>query len=102
MFKDPPRMGSVVGYALIHSIAAGLTRAGGTELAAMRKGFAGASFETPFGAAAYRALDHQSTLGAYVGKTAVKDGHGVMVDWHYVDGGTVMPDDDFVRTLRPA
>ena len=102
MFKDPPRMGSVVGYALIHSIAAGLKRAGSTELAAMQKGFAGASFETPFGPAAYRSLDPQSTLGAFVGKTALKDGHGVMVDWHYVDGGTVMPSDDFVRALRPA
>ena len=29
----------------------------------------------------YRALDHQSTMGAYVGKLALKDGKGVMVDW---------------------
>ena len=102
MFKDPPRMGSVVGYALIHSIAACLKRAGSTDAAAMQRGLAGAVFDTPFGPAAYRAIDHQSTLGAFVGKTAVKDGRGVMVDWHYVDGGTVMPTDDFVRTLRPA
>ena len=102
MFKDPPRMGSVVGYALIHSIAAGLERAGSTDLAAMEKGFSGATFETPFGPAAYRSLDHQSTLGAFVGKTALKDGRGAMVDWRYVDGGTVMPPDEFVRALRPA
>ena len=102
MFKDPPRMGSVVGYALIHSIAAGLKRAGGTDLAAMQKGFAGAAFDTPFGPAAYRGLDHQSTLGAFVGRTALKDGKGVMVDWRYVDGGTMMPPDSEVRTLRPA
>ena len=102
MFKDPPRMGSVVGYALIYSIAAGLKRAGDVELAAMEKGFAGASFETPFGPAAYRAIDHQSTLGAFVGKTALKDGRGIMVDWHYVDGGTVQPSDEYVRSVRPA
>ncbi len=101
MFKDPPRMGSVVGYALIHSIAAGLKRAGKTDVAAMQKGFAGAEFDTPFGPAAYRAIDHQSTLGAFVGKTALKDGHGVMTDWAYADGGTVMPTDDFVRSVRP-
>ena len=95
-------MGSVVGYALIHSIAAGLKRAGGTDVAAMQKGFAGAEFDTPFGPAAYRAIDHQSTLGAFVGKTALRDGHGVMTDWAYVDGGTVMPMDDFVRSVRPA
>ncbi len=102
MFKDAPRMGSVVGYALIHSIAAGLKRAGGTDVAAMQKGFAGAVFDTPFGPAAYRAIDHQSTLGAFVGKTALKDGRGVMIDWAYVDGGTVMPTDDSVRSVRPA
>ena len=70
--------------------------------AAMEQGFAGASFETPFGPAAYRSLDHQSTLGAFMGKTALKDGRGVMVDWHDAGGDTVMPPDDVVRTLRPA
>ncbi len=102
MFKDPPRMGSVVGYTLIHAIVAGIARAGGTDLAAMQKGFAGAGFDSPFGPASFRAVDHQSTLGAYVGKTAVKDGRGMMVDWHYVDGSAVMPPDAFVKSLRPA
>ncbi|MEJ1978525.1 MAG: ABC transporter substrate-binding protein [Acetobacteraceae bacterium] len=102
MFKDLPRMGSVVGYALIHSIVAGLQKAGGTDLAKLRTGFEGAQFDTPFGPAAYRAIDHQSTLGGFVGKTALVDGKGAMADWHYVDGASVMPPDDFVRKLRPA
>jgi branched-chain amino acid transport system substrate-binding protein len=33
---------------------------------------------TPFGMIEYRPIDHQSTLGAYVGKIGVKDGKGVM------------------------
>ena len=102
MFKDPPRMGSVVGHALITSIAAGVKRAGTTDLPALIKGFAGAGFETAFGPASYRAIDHQSTLGAFVGKLGVSNGHGMMKDWAYVDGASVMPPDDFVRTLRPA
>ena len=102
MFKDPPRTGSVVGYALIQSIVAGMTKAGGTGLETMIKGFAGASFDTPFGPVNFRTIDHQSTLGAFVGKTALSGGHGVMADWHYVDGASVMPPDDFVRKLRPA
>ena len=48
-FNEPPRMGSVVGYSMIHSIAAGLARAGGTATDQMVTGFAGAEFETPFG-----------------------------------------------------
>ncbi len=102
LFKDPPRMGAVVGYALIQAIAAGVARAGATDLPALVKGFAGAGFDTPFGPATFRAIDHQSTLGAFVGKTALVGGHGAMADWAYVDGASVMPPDDFVRTLRPA
>lgn len=100
-FKEAPRMGSVVGYALIKSIAAGIAKAGGVGTDAMAKGFAGVSFETPIGSASYRAIDHQSTMGAFVGKLAQKDGKGVMVDWRYVDGASVMPADAVVGTLRP-
>jgi branched-chain amino acid transport system substrate-binding protein len=99
-FKELPRMGSVVGYALIASIAAGITRAGGVSTAQMEKGFAGATFPTPFGDCTYRALDHQSTMGTFVGKLAVQDGKGVMTDWRYVDGASVMPPAAFVEKLR--
>ncbi len=40
-------------------------------------------------------------MGAFVGKTAVKDGKGVMVDWYYADGAKYLPSDDEVRKLRP-
>ena len=100
-FNDYPRMGSVVGYALIQAIAAGLARAGGMTSDQLASGFAGAEFETPFGNARFRALDHQSTLGTFLGKTALKGGKGVMVDWRYVDGASVMPPDAQVRKLRP-
>jgi branched-chain amino acid transport system substrate-binding protein len=95
-------MGSVVGAALIASIVAGIAKSGSVDSEAMAVGFAGASFATPFGTAMWRAQDHQSTLGTYVGKTALKDGHGVMVDWRYVDGAAALPPDDIVKSLRPA
>jgi len=100
-FNESPRMGSVVGYTLINSILAGLTASGGTSTDQMVKGFAGAKFDTPFGPAMYRAIDHQSTMGTFVGKLALRNGKGVMVDWHYVDGASVMPSDAEVRKLRP-
>jgi len=37
-----------------------------------------------------------------VGKTALKDGRPVMVDFKYVDGGAVLPSDADVKKLRPA
>jgi branched-chain amino acid transport system substrate-binding protein len=58
--------------------------------------------DTPFGPITFRALDHQSTRGAYVGRIAVKDGKGVMVDTSYADGKAYLPSDDWVRAHRPA
>ena len=100
-FKETPRMGSVVGYALIASIAAGITKAAGLETAKLEAGFKGASFDTPFGSALYRPIDQQSTFGTFVGRTAVKGGAGTMVAWKYVDGATAQPSDADVRKMRP-
>ena len=61
----------------------------------------GLQFTSPLGPVTFRALDHQSTLGAYVGKTALKGGRGVMVDWRYADGKDYLPPDDAVRVMRP-
>jgi len=47
-----------------------------------------------------RAIDHQSTMGAYVGQLAKKDGRGVMVNWHYADGARYQPADAEIRKLR--
>ena len=64
-------------------------------------GVADASFTTPFGICRFRTIDHQSTMGTYVGRLTKQDGHGGMVDWRYVDGEAVLPPDDVVRQLRP-
>jgi branched-chain amino acid transport system substrate-binding protein len=58
--------------------------------------------ETPFGPITYRAQDNQSTMGAFVGVTAVKDGKGVMTSYRYIDGASVQPSDAEVKKLRPA
>jgi branched-chain amino acid transport system substrate-binding protein len=100
-FKDDPDWGAVIGYTLIHSIAAGVGRSKGLSLAELEQGFAGVTFPTPFGQCQYRAIDHQSTLGAFVGKLAQKGGKGTMVDFRYVDGASVLPPDSVVEKLRP-
>lgn len=101
-FNDYPRLGSVVGFDTMNSIAAALAKAGTTDNEKLVDAMKGLKFPSAFGSAEYRAVDHQSTLGAYVGKTAVKDGKGVMVDWSYRDGAKYLPSDDVVKTLRPA
>jgi branched-chain amino acid transport system substrate-binding protein len=101
-YGDYPRNGSLVGYNTMLSIAAAIEKAGITETEALVEAFKGLKLATPVGEITYRAIDHQSTMGAFVGKTAVKDGKGVMVDWSYRDGADYLPSDDEVRALRPA
>lgn len=100
-FAENPKNGSVVGYSLVRAIAAGITAAGGTGAEVMADKFAGVPFETPFGRASFRAIDHQSTMGAFVGRLGLKDGRGTMVDWRYVEGDSVLPSDAEVRKMRP-
>ena len=100
-FKDYPRAGSVVGYNAIVSIAAGLQKAGSADTEKLLAAFRGLEVKTPFGPITYRPQDHQSTMGAYVGKTAQRQGKGVMVDFTYQDGGKFQPSDEEVKKLRP-
>ncbi|HEX7967128.1 MAG TPA: ABC transporter substrate-binding protein [Stellaceae bacterium] len=101
-FNDYPRLGSVVGYSTFKAIAAGIAKAGSTDTDKLIAAMEGLPVETPLGGITFRAVDHQSTMGAYVGKTAVRDGKGVMVDFHYDDGKNYLPSDAEVAKLRPA
>jgi branched-chain amino acid transport system substrate-binding protein len=101
-YQDYPREGSVVGYSAVMSIAAAMRKAKSTATEKLVAAMRGLVVDTPFGKVTFRALDQQSTMGAYVGRLAVKDGKGVMVDWKYADGAAYLPSDDWVRAHRPA
>jgi branched-chain amino acid transport system substrate-binding protein len=101
-YKEYPRLGSVVGYTTVIAIADAIKRAGSTDTEKMIAAFKGLKTTSPFGPITFRASDHQSTMGAYVGRTAVRDGRGVMVDFRYIDGAAVLPSDAEVAKLRPA
>ena len=101
-WKEYPRLGSIVGYTSLHSLAAAIRKAGSTDTEKMIAAFANLTLSSPFGPIRYRASDNQSTMGAYVGVTALNQGRGVMKDFRYIDGAAVLPSDDEVRKLRPA
>ena len=101
-FNDYPRLGSVVGYSTVITAAEALRKAGSTDTAKLVAAMNELPVIPPFGRIVYRSIDHQSTMGAYVGRTTVRDGKGVMVDWHYADGKDFLPSDAEVRKLRPA
>lgn len=101
-FGVHPGIGSLVGYATTKTIATAITKAGSTDTDAMIAAFKGLEVATPVGDITFRALDHQSTMGAFVGTIALRDGTGVMVDWSYKDGADYLPSDEEVRAMRPA
>jgi branched-chain amino acid transport system substrate-binding protein len=101
-YNDYPRLGSIVGYATIYSLAEGIKKAGSTDTDKLIAAFRGLKVPSPFGPFEYRASDHQATMGAYVGKIALKDGKGTMSDFKYVDGASVLPSAEEVKKLRPA
>src|SRR5688572_16794982 len=100
-WNDYPRLGSIVGYDTMKSLAAGIAKAGSTETEKLIGAFRGLKLESPFGPFEYRAIDHQATVGAYVGKIALKDGKGTMSDFKYIDGASVLPPPEEVKKLRP-
>jgi len=100
-WNDYPRLGSIVGYVTMKSLAAGIAKAGSTDTEKLIAAFRGLKVDSPLGPFVYRASDHQATMGAYVGKIALKDGKGTMADFKYIDGLTVLPSDAEVAKLRP-
>ncbi len=99
-WNDYPRVGSVVGYTAVYAIAEGLRKARSTQPQKLSKALEGLQMQSPFGRIAWRAIDHQSTMGAFVGQLAKKDGRGVMVNWRYADGARYQPSDAEIRKLR--
>jgi branched-chain amino acid transport system substrate-binding protein len=99
-WNDYPRQGSVVGYTSVYAIAEALKKARSADTEKLVEALKGLKMGTPFGPIEWRALDHQSTMGAYVGQLANKDGKGVMVNWRYADGAAFQPPDQEVLSLR--
>jgi branched-chain amino acid transport system substrate-binding protein len=99
-WKDYPRQGSVVGYAAVHTVASAIRKAKSADTEKLVQALKGLQMQTPFGPVTWRAIDHQSTMGAYVGQLAKKDGKGTMVNWRYVDGAKVQPSDQEIKALR--
>ncbi|MGH8689617.1 MAG: ABC transporter substrate-binding protein, partial [Burkholderiales bacterium] len=99
-WNDYPRQGSVVGYTAVHAVAEAIRKAGSAETEKLVEALKGLRMRTPFGPIEWRAIDHQSTMGAYVGQLAKRGGKGTMVNWRYADGAGFQPTDEEVRKLR--
>jgi branched-chain amino acid transport system substrate-binding protein len=101
-YNDYPRLGSIVGYATLKTAAEVIKKATSLDQEKLVAAMKGLQVDTPIGKITFRALDHQSTMGAYVGRLGVKDGKGVMSSFNFADGAKFMPSDAEVKKMRPA
>lgn len=101
-FSERPQLQAVLGYSTMMAIAAGLKKSDGVEGEALLEALRGLHWSSPLGELSFRALDQQSTMGAFVGLVSQKDGRSTMRDWHYLDGTAYLPPPTYVRGRRPA
>ncbi len=101
-YNENPKMGSVVGYSTMQAIFAAIRKAKSVDNEKLVTAMRGLQFTTPFGATTFRAIDQQSTMGAYVGKLDLRGPKGTMVQWRYADGKDYQPTDAYVKTRRPS
>jgi branched-chain amino acid transport system substrate-binding protein len=98
----PPTLGALIGYVTYQAIAEGIRKAGSTDTGKLVAAFKGLKVETPIGPITFRAVDGQSTMGAWVGTTKIDParGVGIMVNHEYISGDKVLPSDDEVKKMR--
>ncbi len=101
-YNDYPRLGSIVGYVTMKTAAAAIKKASSLDQEKLVASMKGLQVDTPFGKITFRALDHQATMGAYVGRLGVKDGKGIMNSFSFADGAKYLPADEEIRKMRPA
>jgi len=99
-FNDTPRLGSLLGYVVGFMMRDMLDRAGSTDTEKLLAALHDARFDTVVGPVTMRGLDHQSTLGAWVGETTRREKAGAMKNWRYEDGARYLFPEAEVKAQR--
>jgi len=101
-WDEEPKTGSIVGYNSMMTIKSLLEETPSLATEDLLATMEGLRVDAPTGAFHYRPVDHQATMGAWVGRTALVDGEPAMVDWYYAPGEDYLPSPEEAAELRPA
>jgi len=101
-FSERPQLSAVLGYSTMMAIAGGLKKSEGGDGEVLLESLRGLHWSSPLGELSFRALDQQSTMGAFIGLVSQKDGRSTMREWRYLDGTAYLPPPTYVRGRRPA
>ncbi|MEO1291356.1 MAG: ABC transporter substrate-binding protein [Pseudomonadota bacterium] len=99
---ESPKTGSLVGYNSMLAIAEMFRTTTSLETKDLLAAMDTIVVDSPSGPFTFRPGDHQATMGAWVGRTAVVDGKPVMVDWYYAPGEDYLPSEAEAIAMRPA
>jgi branched-chain amino acid transport system substrate-binding protein len=99
-YHETPRLGSLLGYLVGYMMRDVLNKAGSTDTVRLLAALDDARFKTIVGPVVMRAIDHQSTLGAWVGETTRIDKLGTMKNWRYEDGANYLFPEAEVKAAR--
>jgi branched-chain amino acid transport system substrate-binding protein len=99
-FNDTPRLGSFLGYSVGYMMRDLMAKAGSAETEKLLATLQDFKFASVAGPLSIRALDHQSTMGAWVGETTRNGKVGSMNNWQYEDGAKYLFPEAEVRAAR--
>ncbi len=100
-FEADPALGSLVGYTTLKAIASLLKQSDGLSADKLTSALRSLYFHSPLGMLHFRASDHQSSMGTFVGRLEHIDGRNRMKDWYYADGANFWPSENDVKQRRP-
>src|SRR5215468_5038880 len=99
-FNDTPRLGSFLGYSVGYMMRDLIAKAGSADTEKLIATLQDLQFASVAGPITIRALDHQSTMGAWVGETSKAGKVGGMKNWQYEDGTKYLFPEAEVRAAR--
>jgi len=99
-FNDTPRLGSFLGYSVGYMMRDLIAKAGAADTEKLLATLQDFKFASVAGPLTIRALDHQSTMGAWVGETTRNGKVGSMKNWRYEDGAKYLFPEAEVRAVR--
>ncbi|SCA56937.1 Twin-arginine translocation pathway signal (fragment) [Candidatus Terasakiella magnetica] len=100
-FEEPPMLGSLVGYMTLLSIASAYKQHKEEDKNDLHRHFEGLYFDRPLGMVHFRKSDHQSSMGAFIGRLRHHEGKNIMTDWYYADGPEFWPTEAVIKERRP-
>ncbi|MDR3425269.1 MAG: ABC transporter substrate-binding protein [Alphaproteobacteria bacterium] len=100
LYKQEPRDSSFLGYVGLHILADAIKAAGSDDPEKLADLLPGFKTETLLGPQQIRAIDHKTTMGLWIGETALVDGKPEFVKFDYKSGSDFMPSDDWIKAQR--